>query len=79
MGMLAGTALLAAAVVAVLWFVVLQRIKRYSWAGYTVLGIVALACFVTGTVHLAYVGVEVLLLGGAIVHMTSIKKGTSRD
>ena len=60
------TMFIAVVVLALLWFIILQRLP-WPLAGYAVVAIAGVACFLFGSVHFVYIGVEILGFGGLLV------------
>jgi len=57
---------IAVIVIGVLWFLILQKLRQ-AWTGYVLVSTAGIACFLFGSVHFVYIGIEVIGLGSLIV------------
>ena len=64
--MIVTTMLIAAPVLALLWFFILCRVP-WPWAGYAIVFVVGMVCLLSGTVHMIYVGIEIAALGSLLI------------
>ena len=60
------TLFVAAIVIAALYFVVVRPL-RWPMVGYLVMMTSGVACFFIGSVHFAYIGIEIAALGSLLV------------
>jgi hypothetical protein len=64
--MVFSTLFIAVIVIGVLWFLLLQRLRQ-AWMGYVLVLAAGIACFLFGSVHFVYIGIEVIGLGCLVV------------
>ena len=62
------TLFIAITIIGVLWFSMLQRLRQ-AWTGYVLVLAAGIACFLFGSVHFVYIGIEVIGLGCLIVRL----------
>ena len=60
------TLFIAVIIVLVLWFLILRSLQ-HAWPGYVLVAAAGIACFVFGSVHFVYIGIEVIGLGCLVV------------
>jgi len=70
--MIASTLFAAVIIISIIYLVVI-RFLRWRWLSYILTTMVGSACVATGTVHLAYTGLEVFALGFLITKIDPLR------